>query len=120
LHIILEATETYHEIMTRTLFDAGCKVSVVNPAYTKNFARSLGIKTKIEKVDADVLARFGVVMQTELQRWQPSPAHYQWLKHLHNRKHAVEIDIRRECNRLEKLQSTYSEACVIKSIKRMA
>jgi len=42
-HAVLEATGPYHEIAAEALFDAACKVSVVNPAYTKSFAQSLGV-----------------------------------------------------------------------------
>ena len=70
LHAILEATGPYHEIAAETLFNAGCNVSVINPAYTKGFAKSLGIKTKTDRVDAGILARYGLSMQSELVFWQ--------------------------------------------------
>lgn len=34
LFIIMEATGVYHEIAAEALFNAGCKLAVVNPAYT--------------------------------------------------------------------------------------
>lgn len=46
LHAILEATGSYHEtcaersrsIAADSLFDAQCKLSVINPAYVKSYA----------------------------------------------------------------------------------
>jgi transposase len=118
LFIIMEATGVYHEIAAEALFNAGCKLAVVNPAYTKNFAKALGTKTKNDKVDATVLARFGLMRHSELTLWQPTPQQYQQLKHLQSRKQVLEGDVRRERNRLEKLQATRSEVFVIQSVER--
>lgn len=119
LHVVLEATGPYHEIVAEALFKAGCKVSVVNPAYTKHFARSLGIKTKTDGVDAHVLARYGFNMQAELRLWQPPPPQYRQLQTLQRRKHALEADLQRERNRLEKLQASHTDNFVIESVERM-
>lgn len=80
-HAVLEATGPYHEIAAEALFKAGCKVSVVNPAYTKNFARSLGVKTKTDHTDADILARYALLIQPPA--WQPAPPQYRQLQGLH-------------------------------------
>ena len=48
-YVVLEATGPYHETAAQALFEAGCKVSVVNPARTRDFAKSLGHKTKTDK-----------------------------------------------------------------------
>jgi transposase len=119
LHIVLEATGVYHEIIAEALFHAGCKVSVANPARTKNFAKGLGVNAKNDKTDAAVLARFGLMMQAELALWQPAPPHCRRLKGLQSRKHALESDLQRERNRLEKLRATRSETLAIDSACRM-
>lgn len=117
-HTILEATGPYHEIAAETLFKAGCKVSVVNPAYTKNFAKSLGLKTKNDRADAAVLAKYGLKMQTEPDTWQPPPLHYRQLRKLLGRKKALETDLQREKNRLEKYQAAHPESFVVESVER--
>ncbi len=38
IHIIVEATSIYHEGLIYTLHELGVKVSVVNPAYVRDFA----------------------------------------------------------------------------------
>jgi len=69
LHVCLEATGSYGEALALYLFDAGYRVSVVNPAAVKAFAASRLTRTKTDKVDAELIARFCLVH--EPQAWQP-------------------------------------------------
>ncbi len=69
LHVCLEATGTYGEALAVHLFDAGYRVSVVNPAAVKAFAASRLTRTKTDKVDAELIARFCLLQQP--QAWQP-------------------------------------------------
>ncbi len=68
-HICLEATGSYGEALALYLFDAGFLVSVVNPAAVKAFAASRLTRTKTDKVDAELIARFCLAQQPEA--WQP-------------------------------------------------
>ena len=73
LHVCLEATGSYGEALALHLFDAGYRVSVVNPAAVKAFAASRLTRTKTDKVDAELIARFCLLQQP--QAWQsPAPA----------------------------------------------
>ncbi len=58
VHACLEATSTYGEALAEFLYEAGHKVSVVNPSRIKGFAKSELIRTKTDQVDAAVIARF--------------------------------------------------------------
>lgn len=58
LHVCLEATGTYGEALALFLTDAGVIVSIVNPAAVKAFAASRLTRTKTDKVDAELIARF--------------------------------------------------------------
>ncbi len=69
LHVCLEATGTYGEALTLHLFNAGLTVSVVNPAQVKAFAASRLTRTKTDKVDAELIARF--CLAHEPQAWSP-------------------------------------------------
>jgi len=102
IHAVFEATGPYHEAAAFALFEAGMKVSVVNPAQIKHFARGLGVKAKNDKQDAAVIARFG--LQARPRLWQPEPEEYRRLRELLNRLEAVEQDLRREKNRQEKAE----------------
>ena len=69
LHVCLEATGSYGEALALYLFDVGLTVSVVNPAAVKAFAASRLTRTKTDKVDAELIARFCLAQQPEA--WQP-------------------------------------------------
>jgi len=61
--IVLEATGGYELEMTLALQQLGLPVAVVNPRRIRDFAKSLGIMAKTDKVDAKVIARFASVLQ---------------------------------------------------------
>ncbi len=63
LHTCLEATGTYGEELALFLFDAGFVVSVVNPAAVRAFANAGLSRTKTDKVDAELIARFCIAQQ---------------------------------------------------------
>ncbi len=100
IHFIMEATGIYHEALAYSLYDAGAKVSVANPAQISSYAKSFGVRSKTDKKDSMVIARFGVTQQPRL--WQPEPSEIRTLKALISRYEAVSKDIQREENRLEK------------------
>ncbi len=68
-HVCLEATGSYGEALALHLHEAGYRVSVVNPAAVKAFAASRLTRTKTDKVDAELIARFCLAQQPEA--WQP-------------------------------------------------
>jgi transposase len=68
----LEATGNYGEDLAIYLHEAGHTVSIVNPARIKGFAQSELTRTKTDKVDAGIIARFCLAMTPE--SWiPPSP-----------------------------------------------
>ena len=115
LHCVMEATGIYHEGLAYALHGAGARVSVVNPAQLREYAKSLGTRTKTDKKDALVIARFGATQQP--REWQPEPVEVRQLKALLARYEAVKQDIQRELNRLEKAQITQTSAEVLTSIE---
>lgn len=72
VHACLEATGNYGEDLAIYLHEAGHTVSVVNPVRIKGFAQSELIRTKTDKVDAGIIARFCLVMKPG--SWTP-PSH---------------------------------------------
>lgn len=58
VHACLEATGTYSEPLALYLYEAGHTASLVNPAATKAFAQSSLSRTKTDRVDAELIARF--------------------------------------------------------------
>jgi transposase len=71
VHACLEATGTYGEALALFLHQAGHVVSVVNPAAIKAFAQSRLTRTKTDRVDAELIARFTQAQQPPA--WTPLP-----------------------------------------------
>jgi len=58
--IVVEATGGYEMVVVFALQQAKLSVSVINPAYARSFAQSRGRLAKTDKLDAKLLADFGV------------------------------------------------------------
>lgn len=98
LPVCLEATGSYGEALAFHLFDVGYRVSVVNPARVKAFAVSRLTRTKTDKVDAELIARF--CLAQEPQAWQPPAPEVRQLQSLVRRLESL-IEMRvAEDNRL--------------------
>lgn len=69
LHACLEATGTYSEPLALFLHETGHRVSLINPAATKAFATSRLSRTKNDRVDAELIARFCQAQQPPA--WAP-------------------------------------------------
>lgn len=100
LHFVMEATGVYHETLAYALHDAGTRVSVVNPARIRDYAKSLGSQTKTDKKDSIIIARYGMTQSPRL--WLPERDEIRQLKALIARCDAIKQDIQREQNRMEK------------------
>jgi transposase len=57
--VVVEATGGYQRRLVAELADAGHLVTVVNPRQVRDFARALGLLAKTDRIDAQVIARFG-------------------------------------------------------------
>lgn len=99
VHACMEATGTYGEALAYHLHAAGQMVSVINPAAVKSFAGSRLSRTKTDKVDAELIARFCQAQQP--LRWTPPAPEVRELQALVRRIAAlVEMRVAEE-NRLE-------------------
>ena len=63
--VVLEATGGYEYAAVVALSVAGLTVAVVNPRQARDFARASGRLAKTDRIDARVLARFGVALRPE-------------------------------------------------------
>ena len=78
--VALEPTGRWHRNLHQCLVDAGIQVIVVNPRWTRNFARSIGREAKNDLVDAALLALYA---RLQLARpAAPKPAMLQQLADL--------------------------------------
>lgn len=71
VHAFLEATSIYGEALAEFLFQSGHTVSIVNPSRIKGFAKSELIRTKTDKVDAALIARFCKAITPQAQDTSP-------------------------------------------------
>ena len=116
LHVVMEATGAYHEVAAYALSQAGVRVSVVNPAQVRNFAKGLAVRTKTDAADRAVLARYGATVKPPL--WQPPAPEVVELKALLSRLQAIEADLGRESNRLEKAEISLTPQVVLESLHK--
>lgn len=98
-HCCMEATGVYGESLAEYLHDHGLSVSVVNPARVKGFAQSELMRTKTDKMDSGLIARFCVAMNPKL--WEPQPKEIRQLRDLVRRLEALTSMRQQETNRLE-------------------
>jgi transposase len=98
VHACMEATGTYGEALSLFLHEAGHTVSVVNPAAIKAFAASCLSRTKTDRVDAELIARFCLAQSPPA--WTPLPQEVRELQALVRRLESlVEMRVMEE-NRL--------------------
>jgi len=63
--IVIEASGGYESVVATALAAAGLPVAVVNPRQVPDFAKAVGRLAKIDRIDADVLPRFGERVRPE-------------------------------------------------------
>lgn len=98
-HVCMEATGVYWEAVAEYLAGEGMTVSVVNPAQIKAFGASRMVRTKTDKVDAQLIAAF--CFERSPAPWlAPSPAE-QALRAMVLRLDALQTMRTQESNRLE-------------------
>jgi len=99
VHACLEATGGWSEELALFLQEQGHAVSLVNPMAIKSFGQSELSRTKTDKADAALIARYCGAMQPRL--WEPPSPSQRRLQRLGRRRTAL-VEMRtQEHNRLE-------------------
>lgn len=60
--VVFEATGAYHRLLETSLAPTGWPLAKVNPRQARRFAEAAGVLAKTDRVDAAMLARFGVAL----------------------------------------------------------
>ncbi len=94
----LEATGTYGEALALDLHTAGHRVSIVNPAQIRAYGQSELSRTKTDKTDAALMARFCQSQQPPA--WTPPPPEVRELQALLRRLASLQEMRQMEMNRL--------------------
>jgi transposase len=113
---VMEATGVYHEAFALALHDAGFPVVIANPAQIRKFADGLAIRSKTDRLDSVVLARFG--HERKPNTWTPPAPEVRTLTQLLARFEALSADLQRERNRLEKATATPTDSLVHSSLQQ--
>ena len=98
VHACLEATGTYGEALATWLHDAGHVVSVVNPAIIHAYARTQLARSKTDRIDAELIARFTATQGPPV--WTPPVPEIRQLQALVRRLDALQGMRTQELNRL--------------------
>lgn len=85
--VVVEATGKWHRAVQRSLFAAGLPVAVVDPYRVRAFAKAQGLFAKTDRLDARVLAQFGLVMNPAVRA--PAPQTLEDLGELVTARHSA-------------------------------
>lgn len=100
---VLESTGRYGGLAATFLFEAGYPVSVVNPRWVKDHAKSQGLRNKTDRSDAKLIADYAQVNARKLDLWSPPPFELATLRILLHRLRDLETLRQGERNRREAL-----------------
>ena len=102
VHVCLEATGLYYELVADFLHEKGATVSVVNPARISAYAASQLSRNKTDRLDAAVIADFCRTQQPVA--WTPPDPAWRHLRALARHLYDLQTDLQRQRNRLHARQ----------------
>jgi len=100
--VFMESTSCYHLPLARFLAANGVAVFVVNPKHVRDFAKACGRLAKTDRLDAEIIARFGELMPQK--NVVVSEEARENLKRLSCRRRQVVMLLSMEKNHLEKAE----------------
>jgi len=114
VHITMEATGVYYELLAYRLVEKQFPVHVMLPNKAKKFAQSLDMKSKTDKLDAKALGKMGI--ERKLRPWQPASKNLRKLRFLTRERESLINEKTRASNSLHALK--HSHEAPEKSIAR--
>lgn len=115
LSFVMEATGVYYEGLAYFLNDRSCLVSVLLPNMVKNYNKSLNVKTKTDRKDAEILSRLG--LERKLKNWYAPLKIMRDLKFLSREYRDTKDKINQVKNQLHARDHSYE--CPINTQKRL-
>lgn len=117
--VVIEATGGYERGLVCALQEAGITVARINPRQSRDFAKSMGVLAKTDRVDARVLRDFADVLARHPDRLKyitpPMEAHRLELLSMMNRRRQLIAMRAAELNRLQQTTDKH----IVRSIKRI-
>ena len=116
-HVICEATGGYEHDLLAALHKAGILVSLLNPRQARDFARAKGLLAKTDRIDAVLLADYGV-------HFHPAPtakvgAAQERLRALVDRRQSLLDILKQEANRSEHQRDPFLRKQTLRIRKNM-
>ena len=112
---VMETTGVYHEDLTHFLYESDQKVSVVLANKMKHFAKSLNMKTKTDKADAQMIAQYG--LERQLEWWKPMMPQMKDLRDLCRERLSLKKDLVRSKCQVHGLRHAHSTLSVVLQVK---
>jgi transposase len=103
IHLVLEPTGGYEQLLAHFALRQGWRVSLPNPKHVRDWAKGVGIRAKTDRQDALKLTRYGA--EQELPSWAPLPENVAALNTLLERRNDLVGMLRQEENRRHALQA---------------
>jgi transposase len=100
--VLVEATGGYERAVAEACAEQGLPIIIITPIRIRQFARAQGIIAKTDKIDARLIAHFGVVMQPEVR--QLPTKNVRKVRDLNARKRQLMESRTQELNRQHKAQ----------------
>lgn len=72
--VAMESTGRYHRLLAQLAYKAGMRVYVLNARNVHFYAKALGMRSKTDRVDTGVIARYVAEHQDQLHPWRPEVA----------------------------------------------
>ncbi len=105
---VMEATGIYYEDLAYFLYENGCKVSVHLAQKLTYFAKSNNLKTKTDKVDAKMIATFGIEKALEtLGIWEPPSKEFRVIRDLAREHTSLKEDLTAAKNQLHAMEHAH-------------
>ena len=98
--ILVEATGGYERLLAESCAERNMPIIIVQPIQVRQFAKAQGILAKTDKIDARLIAQFGVMLQPDIRPLPSKKVRY--IKDLVARKRQLNEARTQEPNRLNK------------------
>lgn len=112
---LMEATGCYYENLAYFLYNNGEVVGVVLANKMKNYFKSLNVKTKTDKVDAKIIAQYGI--ERNIESWEPMSANYKTIRDLTRELLTQKKESTRVKNQLHAINHSHDKHNLIKELK---
>lgn len=118
INLIIEPTGGYELPFIMFANEKGWHIFTPNPHQVRQWAKGTGGRAKTDKIDARMLARYGVCQS--LPEWKPLPEHVARLEQLLKRQEELKELMRQEQNRLHALNAKgTTSGPVVASVNRV-